>query len=603
MKDEAKSKEQLIDELEDLRLKLHQNEQDEFVIPDEQIESDQHIFKENLEVVSFLKQSRSFSHLTNELIAELIPHSELVEYPARTEILRQGDSNTKVFFLMRGTIRVYADGEYILSLQRKGDIFGEMSVISSKHCSATVTAETRVKVFCLDARVMGKFDDISTGLLHNTLYRIFSMILTEKLSLTTYKAKQYEIEHKSLLDEIKHRKEIENNLRIAKEEAEIANMTKNEFIANISHELRTPLNTITGYSELLFPTLADKQQKDYLQSIQMAGSNLLTLITDILSLSRIKSGKLKIETTNTRLKTVFEEIDHIFKMKAMEKDLKFSINLDPKLSSNVTLDKTRLRQILFNLVGNAIKFTEKGQVILSARTIPTPSKSDKVDLHISVEDTGIGIPLEEKKRIFESFTQLDSRSTRKYAGTGLGLAICQRLVTMMNGEIILNSIVGQGSRFEVRLKEVELTPAKNQENLEKSFNVNSILFPDAKVLVVDDVELNRTLLEKILIRNGIEVIQAEDGLEAFSKTKEIQPDLIIMDIMMPVMDGVEATRKLKNDPETKTIPVIGLTAYAEEANKDKLIEIGFETCLYKPINTLELYNELIKYLNYQIKQD
>ncbi|MBU3916626.1 cyclic nucleotide-binding domain-containing protein, partial [bacterium] len=389
MEDGEKSKEQLIDELEDLRLKLHQKEQNKLIISDKQIEADQLIFKENLEIVKFFKESRSFSHLTDDLIAELIPHSKLIEYSIQTEILKQGDPNTKVFFLMRGIVSIYADGEFILRLQRKGDIFGEMSVISNKPCSATVITETQVKVFCIDSKVVGKFTDISHDLLHNTLYRIFSMILTEKLSLTTHKAKQYELEHKTLLNEIKHRKDIEKSLRVAKEEAEIANMTKNEFMANMSHELRTPLNVINGFSELLHPTLTDEQQKRYLESIQTAGSNLLTLITDILDLSRIESGKLKIQKTSFGLKKLFEEIEHIFKMRAMQKDLRFSINLDPKLSSNVNLDKTRLRQILVNLVGNAIKFTEKGQVVLSARTIPVPSKSNKVNLHISVEDTGI----------------------------------------------------------------------------------------------------------------------------------------------------------------------------------------------------------------------
>jgi len=602
MGDESKSKEQLINELETLRLKLHDSEKEKLILSDKQIKSDQFVFNENLEVVQFLKESRSFSHLPDGLIAELIPHSKIIEYANRTEILIEGDPNTKVFFLMRGIISVYADGEFILKLQRKGDIFGEMSVISNKPCSATVIAETQVKAFSIDAKVIGKFTDISSGLLHNTLYRIFSMILTEKLSLTTHKAKQYEIEHKTLLDEIKNRKQIEQHLRIAKEEAEIANRTKNEFVANMSHELRTPLNAITGFSELLLPMMEDTQQKKYLRSIQSASMNLLTLITDILDLSRIESGKMEIEKTKFDLKSVFREIEHIFKMKSVDKDIDLVIEFEPNFKSKVVLDKPRIRQVLFNLVGNAIKFTEKGQVKLDFASTPHETKRNRVSLHIGIEDTGIGIPEDEQQRIFESFTQQDGRSTRKYGGTGLGLAICQRLVEMMGGEIILKSSVGVGSRFEVCIKDVEISAPVSADQDFQFANISKVSFDNTRILVVDDVELNRTLLKKILTKCGVEVLLAENGEEAVKMTTEEKPDLVIMDIMMPKLDGAAATKIILTNPDTKDIPILAFTAYVEDDIQTKLFEIGFAACLYKPINTPELYKELTKFLPYSIKE-
>lgn len=601
MNDEIKSKKQLIGELETLRHKLQNSEREKLILSDQQIKRDQFIFDENLEVVRFLKESRSFSHLTNDIIGELIPHSKIIEYPSRTELLKEGDPNTQVFFLMRGIVSIYAEGEFILRLQRKGDIFGEMSVISSKPCSATVIAETQVKAFSIDAKVIGKFTDISSGLLHNTLYRIFSMILTEKLSLTTHKAKQYETEHKTLLDEIKNRKQIEQYLRIAKEEADIANRTKNEFMANMSHELRTPLNAIAGFSELLLPLLDDSNQKSYLSSIQSASMHLLTLITDILDLSRIESGKMEIQKTSIDIHGVFQEIEHIFRIKAMEKDIELTIEFDPEFKSMVILDKPRLRQILFNLMGNAIKFTEKGKVKLDFISIPHVTKRNRVSLNIGIEDTGIGIPEEEQQRIFESFTQQDGRSTRKYGGTGLGLAICQRLVEIMGGEIKLTSTVGVGSRFEVQIRDVEVSKPTGPDLELKFSNFSKILFEKSRILVVDDVALNRTLMKKILTKCGVEVLLADNGEEAVKITREQKPDLIIMDIMMPVMDGAAATKIIIADPETKDIPILAFTAYIEDDIQAKLIEIGFSACLYKPINTPSLYKELVKYLPYSIE--
>ena len=570
-------------------------------LTERQLRRDRLIFRENEEITAYLKESRLFSHLPDVLIQELVPLSEIKDYTEGETILSEGEPNGRIYFLMRGTVSVYAGGEFILDLRRKGDIFGEMSGIRSSLCSASVLAKARTRLFFIEASAIGRYTDISDDMLHNTLYRIFSMILTEKLSLTTAKAKQYETERKKLIREIEIRKLIETQLREAKEEVEIANRTKNEFMANMSHELRTPLNVITGFGELLYPLLQSSQEKKYLESIKSAGKNLLTLINDILDLSRIEAGKLQIVPATIDLKKIFREIEYIFKMKATEKNLRFTVEVEDKLPDCIILDKTRLRQILFNLVGNAVKFTERGHVRVTARAERKSHKGNVTDLTIAIEDTGIGIPQEERERIFESFIQQDGRSTRKFGGTGLGLAICKRLCGMMGGEIVLKSEVGVGSTFTLTLWDIEIATSRILAMDAESSDLKNVSFENAKILVVDDIEPNRILLDKILSKNDLNVSMAKNGLEAISLAVDNQPDIIVMDTMMPVMDGIESTKKLKKNEKTRHIPIIALTAYLNEEDKSKLLENGFAGCLFKPIDIVKLYLQLVKFLKYSIR--
>lgn len=405
-----------------------------------------------------------------------------------------------------------------------------------------------------------------------------------------------------LVLDITERKQAEAAMAQAKALAEAASHAKSEFLANMSHEIRTPLNVVTGYSELLSSMVSDPTQQSYLEAIKTAGKSLLTLVSDILDLSKIEAGMLEIVHTPVSLKLLFGEMSQIFKVKLGSRNLQFGLTIDPKLPSLLMLDETRIRQILLNLVGNAVKFTQEGEVRLTAKKLAAPENRNRVDLLIAVEDTGVGIPAEEQEQVFESFKQLSGQVNKKYGGTGLGLAICKRLVEIMDGRISVASRPGGGCIFEVVLRGVEIATHEESAIIEVAPPIENIVFDKAKILVVDDIETNRDLLCELLGRVNLNVLTAENGQEALNLVERYQPELIVMDIRMPVLDGIEATRQLKANPKTRQIPVIALTASTVE-NQTSLMEKGFDGYLLKPAGAGRLFSELAKHLAHRVAEE
>jgi len=403
------------------------------------------------------------------------------------------------------------------------------------------------------------------------------------------------------LQDITSRKKTENELKIAKEKAESSNKAKSEFISNMSHELRTPLNAVIGFSELLSSMMEDHKQQSYVHSIKVAGKSLLTLINDILDLSKIEAGMLEIKPAVVNIEDVISEIEQIFRMKTEKKGVAFLVDIEKEIPNALILDEIRIRQILFNLLGNADKFTEKGFIKVVVKKLMTDE--EKLDLVMAVEDTGIGIPVADIEKIFESFKQQEGHNTKKYGGTGLGLSICKKLAIKMGGEISVKSTPGKGSLFEVRLKDIEVANYNKESiDIKESFTLDNTSFEQATILVADDIESNREVMKEMLPKLGLKVISAENGQTALDLVSENKVDFIFMDIRMPVLGGIEATQKLKANPKTKNIPVIALTASSTNDSKNSIMEKGFDDYMTKPFKVSDLIKVLSKFLKCSTKQ-
>jgi signal transduction histidine kinase/CheY-like chemotaxis protein len=374
----------------------------------------------------------------------------------------------------------------------------------------------------------------------------------------------------------------------ARDRAEVANRAKSEFLANMSHELRTPLNAVLGYAQILQrePALSDRQKLG-LGTIQKGGEHLLTLINDVLDLSRIEAGKLELVLSDVDLPNFLRIVADIMRVRAEQKGLVFAFNAAPTLPQGVRFDDRRVRQILLNLLGNAVKFTDAGQV--SLRVDCAPEAGARVRLHCEVADTGIGIPPEHLATIFEPFEQVGDVQ-RRVGGAGLGLTISRALARAMGGDIAVESRPGAGSRFWFDIA----VPVVAAEAVVPSAERVVVGYegPRKKILVVDDIEESRALVVDFLSSLGFAVSEAANGHEALAQATAAQPDLILMDNTMPLMSGLDATRRLRELAAFKTVPIIAISASVAEAQRQAALAAGASAFLPKPLNLHQLTKKI-----------
>ncbi len=399
--------------------------------------------------------------------------------------------------------------------------------------------------------------------------------------------------NKELTEEIEYVKRMEQELKQARDRAEEMSQAKGEFLANMSHEIRTPMNGVIGTLQLLADTRLETVQQEYVDTAHKSAYSLLTILNDILDLSKIEAGKLNIELIPLDLREIVSELITLHTMTAEEKCIQLYADIDDQLPKILIGDPTRIRQILANLVSNALKFTDKGHVKLRISVVSRDNAD--VDIRFEVEDTGVGIKEEIKDNLFNEFTQADGSTTRKYGGTGLGLAIVKQLVEMMHGQFGVDSVPDEGSTFWFRLP-LEISSEQSiaqphDEELELKGKLSG------HVLLVEDNPINQMIAQKMLEKIGLESTLAGDGQEALDRLEQGNYDVVLMDCQMPVMDGFEATRQIRKQDSLQQLPVIAMTANVMEGDREKCLEAGMNDYIGKPVVEANLKKTLARWLS------
>jgi len=481
------------------------------------------------------------------------------------------------------------DHLYVYFNQAFADLFGiEPSALMGKSLEEILPheqAEHLVGLFEEAFRTGGtRIDDVELGVNGARV-----VIVSNRFCQDPFTGKRYRV---GSIEDVTERRRAEEQLVRAKEAAEYASRTKTEFIANMSHELRTPLNGSIGMLDLLNATELTAEQREYAALSMAANKNLLEIINDILDYARIVGGELKLNEGDFSASETLQAVAGTLSSQAEGKGLILSCVADPDMPERIYGDGSRLRQILFNLAGNAVKFTRNGSVRLTAHCLPDEDSPSGVKLWFSVSDTGIGIPAEKLTGIFDPFTQVDGSYTRKYKGAGLGLGIVKRLVEHMRGEISVESRLGQGTTVSFYIR-----ASLPDGPLSTRAPLACPLSPRLKVLLAEDDGTNQIMISRMLEKMGHQVSCVENGAEALKALKEEDFDCILMDVQMPLISGLDAAKAIRSAPgfgRRSKIPIIAVTVRGMRGVREHCLKAGMDDCLFKPFTMEDLSKMLSK---------
>ena len=548
-----------------------------------------------------------FESIPRAVSIELATHSRIRRVAAGEVIFHKNDAGDALYMILEGDVKVH-DDDYVVAHQTAGSFFGELALLDEGPRSMSITATTDTVLAVIGrVEVYTVLKDYPAAM--QTVISMLTRRLRQQTDRLVDQLRRREEELTRLVEErtaevMREKEEAERQRAQAEAEkkeaqfqrqrAEQSERFKQQFLANMSHELRTPMNAVMGMTHILLQKQPRKDQLKYLDSVMRSSKNLLVILNEILDISKIEAGKMELESTDLDVSNIVEHVLSTLGYRAEEKKIDLLTDLDPAIPSVLTGDPVRLQQILLNLTGNAIKFTEKGEVVLSVRVLERAGTACR--LRFAVRDTGIGMTPEQTSVVFESFRQASGDTTRKYGGTGLGLSISKHLVELFGGALRVDSEPGKGSVFSFDVS-LGISASKSIAEQEEVSQAMLDALTGARILIAEDNRYNLIVATETLELKipGVQITAALNGVETIEKYREGQFDLILMDVHMPVMDGLEATRRIRETD--KDIPILALTASVIKSEVQNCLDGGMSGWIPKPFRDVEFFGAIYNALH------